>query len=713
MRRCSRPTRLKQPAPLTRCVHSVPLLAVLMVSMAIVWCASTASAAGPPSEPRHGIEVREVFITLPDGVRLAADLHMPTAGAADERFPVLLEYLPYRKDEARGASYGTFSYFVKRGYVVARVDIRGTGRSEGRLVDHEYTEQEQLDGETVIDWLSRQPFSNGNVGMFGISWGGFNSIHMAMRRPPALKAIIAIMATDDIYEDDAHFIDGMMHIDSYEVGQDVHNILPGAPDYRIDEQYFRDRFDTTPWLLVYKRQQRDGPFWDRASLNRDYGLIDIPTFVIGGYYDGYRDSVPRMLEHVKAPVKGMMGPWNHTWPNEAVPPPAMEWRHEAVRWFDQWLKGRDTGIMQEPAFSVYVRDWHPPGVSPENIPGRWRYEPGWPTPRVKPRTLFLGPDHGLKDAIAYDGVHHLRYVPTVGVEASGNVMWWGDWAPDQSAADTFSLVYESEPLSEDLEILGLPRAQLAVSADAPLAYWLARLSDVAPDGRATQVAGAGFNGANRESASRPQPLEPGRRYELDIEMHFTSWVFPKGHRIRLAVNNAQWPMAWPTPHPMTTSLHLGSAVGSRLVLPVAGRAEGPAPAFLPPEANEILPGYRSLESETVSGYAEISTILRDQRSQTTTVTATNSGAEEMPWGIQRYEEKIVHEARDLEPARASTRTRYAIGIEQKERHLTWEGVMDFSSDAQNFYYDYTRRLLEGDKVLREKSWKETIPRDFH
>ena len=160
---------------------------------------------------------------MPDGIRLAADIHVPKGGRPGERFPVLLEYLPYRKTEARDRSHRFYSYFVRRGYVVARVDIRGTGNSEGRLIEYEYSEQEHADGEAVIDWLAKQPFSNGNVGMFGISWGGFNSIHMAMRNPPALKAIIAVDATDDLYQDDVHYIDGMMHVDSWEMSQDLEN----------------------------------------------------------------------------------------------------------------------------------------------------------------------------------------------------------------------------------------------------------------------------------------------------------------------------------------------------------------------------------------------------------------------------------------------------------------------------------------------------------
>ena len=184
--------------------------------------------------------------------------------------------------------------------------------------------------------------------MFGISWGGFNSIQMALRHPPALKAIIAVDATEDLYQEDVHFIDGILHVDSWEMSQDLDNARPGAPDYVIDDAYFRDRFDTQPWMMTYKRQQRDGPFWDRASAKGRYDDIRIPAFFIGGWYDGYRDSVPRMLEHLKGPVKAIMGAWNHTFPNEPYPKPGIEWRREAVRWFDQWLKGIDTGIMKEP-----------------------------------------------------------------------------------------------------------------------------------------------------------------------------------------------------------------------------------------------------------------------------------------------------------------------------------------------------------------------------
>jgi predicted acyl esterase len=691
------------------------LIAIMLGGLIITTAANSQSRL--PDMTHAGIEIKEVWIPMPDGIRLAASLFMPANRESSAKFPVLLEYLPYRKDESRNGRFQLFSYFVERGYIVARVDIRGTGTSEGKLIEYEYTDQEQEDGEVVIDWLSKQAWSTGSVGMFGISWGAFNSIQMAMRNPPALKAIIAIMGTDDLFRDDVHFIDGMMHVDSYELGQDIANILPAPPDYVIDEAYFRHRFDTEPWLLIYKRQQHDGPFWNRASLDSDYSSIRIPTFVIGGWYDGYRDSVPRMLEKLEAPIKGIMGPWAHSWPNSPYPEPGMEWRQEAVRWFDFWLKGDDTGIMDEPQFAVYVRQWHQPGVV-DKVPGYWRWEDGWPIGRTEKRRLYTHADHtlsGTKSDLVNGQSHKLRYIPTVGIEASGNVNWWGDFPWDQRGTDAYSLVYDSDPLEQDLEILGFPRAILYVSADAPLANWIVRISDIAPDGTVTQVAGAGLSGAHRTSSEEPEALVPGQVYKLEFDLHFTSWVFPKGHRIRLAVNNAIWPMIWPTPFAMTTTLGVDGAKTSHIVLPVIPQSDGAQPDFLPPAEDPELPGYGYLKvgDESTSGYAETRSIERSPLLFQTRIVASGTSGSVYPWATIKYWEEIVHKAKDNNPAIASVtgKTRYV--IELKNRTVTVEGNLSFTSDRENFYYTYTRRVLENGKLIKEKSWEETIPRDHH
>ncbi len=518
---------------------------------------SFASTSETPAPARYGVRMVQQWIPMPDGVRLASTLYMPDGAKPGEKFPALLEYLPYRKDDATAArDYPIHTYFARHGYVSVRVDIRGFGASEGVPTDREYSEQEQLDGERVIAWLASQPWSSHDVGMFGISWGGFNAIQMAMRRPPALKAILAVDATEELFHDDIHYIDGLMHIDEFELNMDMAPGMTGAPDYTLDEKVLGPRFEAAPWSLLYLKHQRDGEFW--RSPVRPLKEIKIPCFLIGGLLDGYRDSIPRMLEQVKAPVKAIIGPWNHTFPNDAEPGPQIEWRDQAVRWWDYWLKGRNTGIMDEAPLAVYMRYWHPPDARLETVPGHWRGEPFWPPRNLEGSTLYLHDAHLLSTEPAKPATHQLRYVPSVGVEAG---FWWGELLTDQRPVDAFSLTYDSAPLKEDLAILGRPHAVLDASSSAPLADWFARLSDVAPDGSVTLVTGAGLSGAQRESKSGsptdPKDLEPGKTYVLDVEMHVTSWVFPKGHRIRLAVSNALWPMVWPTPYNMTTALELG------------------------------------------------------------------------------------------------------------------------------------------------------------
>ncbi len=662
-----------------------------------------------------GITIEEAWIEMPDGVRLAADVYSPRDLKPGDKLPVLLEYTAYRKTDSRSRNFSLYSYFIERDYIVARVDIRGTGNSEGRLIPYEYSDIELDDGEVIIDWLSKQSFSNGNVGMLGISWGGFNAIQMAVRQPPALKAIIAVDATEDLYQDDVHFMDGIMHMDSWEMTQDLDNARPGAPDYIIDDDNFRNRFDTEPWMLTYKKQQRDGPFWDRASARDKYDQIRIPAFHIGGWYDGYRDSLPRMLANATAPVKAMIGPWSHSFPHNSYPKPGMEWRHEAVRWFDQFLKGEDTGILEEPRFAVYVREWHPPGPYLDYAPGFWSWEEGWPIDRIQPTRMYAQANHSLSKAEADETVHTLRYVPSSGVEAGGPVMWWGDVAHDQRPTDAYSLVYDTAPLAADTEILGLPMARLTVSADAPRANWMVRLSDVAPDGTVTQVAGAAFNGTHRHSAREPEDIVPGEEFALDIEMHFTSWVFPKGHRVRVAVSNAQWPMLWPTPYPMTTTLRLGGENGSFVELPklpIAPQGDRKSPEFLPPQAGPKYPGYESIDTGMPSGYGEISSVNRNPRTGEVTVTATNSGATKYPWGTETYQETIVHKTSDAHPENTSMTGTHRMEVQLEERTLLWEGELSFSSDRENFYYEYSRKISENGELVREKSWAETILRDY-
>jgi hypothetical protein len=250
-----------------------------------------------------------------------------------------------------------------------------------------------------------------------------------------------------------------------------------------------------------------------------------------------------------------------------------------------------------------------------------------------------------------------------------------------------------------------------VSASAPRANWFARLSDVAPDGRVTLITGAGVNGAHRESATDPAPLVPGEIYPLDVEMHYTSWVFPEGHRIRLSVANAQWPMFWPSPDPMTTTLHLGAEAGTRLVLPVVAPHPRPRPEFLAPVEDPSLAGYATVERGTTSSYSELDRVERDIESGTATVVLTNRTAYSYPWGIHETDERITHRTNDLHPELSSVVGDYAITVRLEDRILRFQGVLEFSSDRESFHFEYTRRLERDGEPVRERSWRRSFARD--
>ena len=660
-----------------------------------------------------GPNIQEVWIPMEDGVRLAADIYMPPRRTAGGRYPVLLEYLPYRKDESRARNFALYSYFLDQGYAVARVDIRGTGNSEGVTIPYEYSDIELDDGELVIDWLSRQKWSTGSVGMFGISWGGFNSIQMAMRNPPALKAFVAVMATEYLYQEDVHYMDGIVHVDSWMMSHDLYNAMPGAPHFILDETWEENRFNQKPSVYAYLRQQRDGEFWDRASARGQYQKIKVPGFHIGGWYDGYRNSLPRMLQHVDAPVKAMIGPWDHYFPHNAWPKPQVEWRREATRWFDQFLKGKDTGILDEPKFAVYVRHYHPPHPNLQQIPGAWRWEEGWPIKRSEAQSWYLQSDHSLSQEHSQGAVHALEYKPSVGLEGGGPTMWWGSIPPDQQPMDDHSLVYESEPLDQAFEILGRPTVNLNVSTDATRANWVVRVSDVAPDGSVTQVAGAAFNGTHRHSARDPEDIVPNSVFPLKIDLHFTSWVFQKGHRLRVAVSNGMWPMLWPTPVLHTSALAIGGMEGGRIELPVVPTSTSTTrPNFFKPHPDPTLPGFKSLDTGNITGYAAITEIKLDSVTGEAYGVATNSGATQYPWGIERFEEEIEHRTSDTNPSKTRTQGRYALIQELKTRTIRFEQDVTFASDSDNFRLKFDRRVLVNGELYKAKSWDEVIPRDY-
>jgi predicted acyl esterase len=671
----------------------VPLLASLLLFAA-------------PGDSLYGYRTERGFLTMPDGAHLAVTWWRPVARHPGERFPALLELLPYRKDDSFYArDFPLYDYFVRRGFLMAKVDIRGTGGSDGAVPAREYSEAELDDAERIIAALARDPMSNGQVGMWGISWGGFNAIQVAMRQPPALKAILALHASDDLFHDDVHYIDGALHLDPYILQVDHENGLPRTPGYVLDSAYFRDRFNAYPWVLTYLKQTVDGPFWRRNGLRFHPGSLRVPTYFIGGLLDGYRDTPIRALGYLGGTVKVEIGPWVHDWPDNGTPGPNYEWRARAVEWWNHWLRGAPSALVAEPRLLVFQREGHPPDRNLVNTPGRWRFE-DWPVGGATTDTLHLAPERRLaftREAASSGGQAELVYHAGYGVIAGD---WWGEPTGDMRRDDAGSLVFDSPVLDTALVLLGMPSVRIRAAVSAPLANWTARLEDVAPDGEVSLVAGGVLNATQTRSAVEPARLTPDSSYTLGWELHFSTWTWRPGHRIRLALANAQFPMIWPTPYSMRSVVGLAE---SFVVLPLVPAASAYPPPVLPPSEPRR---YRADVRDHPAPPPVERTSYEPRTGQTTFVWST-SGA----WSIGSvrydYSEREEYGTSDAAPARSSF-----LGVEWHRirppgRDLRLETTIDIRSDSTKIHVTVTRRLLSRGRLVRVRQWRESIPRDFH
>ena len=473
--------------------------------------------------PRSVKTVENIFIPLKDGTRLAAKMWLPE-DSEQKPVPVILEYIPYRKrDGTRTRDQGLHMYFAGHGYACVRLDIRGTGDSEG-LIDDEYTVQEQLDGCEAIAWLAKQSWCDGQVAMIGISWGGFNGLQIAARQPPALKTIITVGSTDDRYATDIHWVGGCLSKDNFDWSSTMfaHNDLP--PDPAIVGEKWRDMWKARiehnePWILTWLKHQRRDAYWKQGSVCEDFSKIKIPVYAVNGWADNYSESVPRLLAALKGPRLGLIGPWAHSYPFDATVAPAIGWLQEAVRWFDHWLKNIDTGIMKEPLYRVWMQDSVPPQTSYRERPGRWVGESQWPSPRIVHEKHYLnfGGHLGRKKTAPKKASICSPLWVGLGAGEVGRYGEDAEWALDQREDDGGSLVFTSQPLTKPFEILGAPQVHLEFSSDKPQALVCVRLNDVAPDGSSTRVTVGLLNLTHRDShehAKRPdagQNLQGRRR----------------------------------------------------------------------------------------------------------------------------------------------------------------------------------------------------------
>jgi len=511
------------------------------------------------------VEVLEhVSIPMADGCRLAGRVWLPP-GARGRPVPAILEYIPYRLDDFRAVRDDQHQrWFAMHGYAAIRVDLRGSGSSEGVLQD-EYLQQELDDGVTVLRWLAEQPWCNGRVGMIGISWGGFNALQLAALQPPELHAVITVCSSDDRYADDVHYMGGCLLTDNLSWASVMASYNACPPDPAVVGDAWRDLWrqrleDSGLWLRQWLRHQRRDAYWRHASVCEDFGAIRCPVFAVSGWADGYCNTVFRLMRHLDVPRRGLVGPWNHKYPHLGGPGPAIDFLGECLTWWDRWLADVDNGADREPR----IRAWMQDSVSPhsDDRPGHWVAEPDWPADGIPWAPWGLAPGR-------LDPDPETRSPAALSVQSPLSVgLFAGKWCSysestdlptDQRLEDGGSLVFDSNALEHDIEILGAPYVELDIEADQPQAMVAVRISDVAPDGKATLVTYGLLNLSHRDSHAEPEPIEPGRRYRVRVPLNYVGQRFPAGNRLRLAVSSSYWPLAWPAPEPVRLTVHTATS----------------------------------------------------------------------------------------------------------------------------------------------------------
>jgi len=649
-----------------------------------------------------------VLIPTRDGTRLSARIWLPAGASADNPVPALLEYLPYRKGDwtaVRDAQ--RHPWHAAHGYASVRVDLRGTGDSEGVLLD-EYSPTELADGVDVIEWLAGQPWCTGKVGMFGISWGGFNALQIAALRPPALRAIVTVCSTDDRYADDVHYFGGaVLGIDmlGWSATMLATTALPPDPA-RVPSwrSLWQERLDALePFVDTWLAHQERDDYWRRGSVCEDYAAIEAPVLAVGGWADPYRNTVLRLLSGLSCPVKGIIGPWAHTYPDIDRPPgPRIGFLAETLRWWDRWLRGLDTGVEADPALRAWMQDSVPPATGYRLRPGRWVTEPSWPSPQVAdveyPLSRLAG---GRRASVIVRSPQH------TGIDA-GRFFPYGnpaDLPPDQRAEDGRSVNFTTGSLAEAVSVLGFPAVRLRLRAGAS-GNVIVRLCDVAPDGSSTLVTRGCLNLARRSGMSR-SVLALSSDETVEVSMSAIAWVFPAGHRIRLSVSDTYWPWVWPQPQGAEPLVLLPA--DSSLILPVrAPDAPSEPVRFAPAEQAPPLP----VVDEAPSGEPEREVRYFPQNDEWQLIVNPNyAGSRTFPDGLRKSERALeTYSIRSGDPLSAVAESDWHITLSRPGWDVSVAAHGRMTADAETFHTAHTvRATLDGDTVF-ERSWRTDIPR---
>lgn len=664
--------------------------------------------------------IETVWVDMPDGARLAARLWLPPE-AKDGPVPAILEYIPYRRrDHTRIRDEGTHPYLARAGFASIRIDMRGSGDSDG-LMEDEYSHQEMQDGHDAVQWIADQDWCDGNVGMFGKSWGAYTAFQVAALKPPALKAIAPVMGTDDRWLEDIHFYGGVLANDNFWWGSVMQerNALPPDPDivgWDRWEAIWKERLDAMQfWPALWLEHQTHDEIWRRGSISESYGDVGIPVYFFGGWADLFRDTPFRIAEKLTGPLKVLMGPWAHLYPHQGSPGPKADFIDELVRFMDHHLRGKDSGLMDEPPLRFWVQDsFAPKGTQPER-PGYWAEEASWPSPNVTDTALWL--NAGSLDATAGDGAPMSICSPQTFGSAGGDMCSFaiaGDMPVDCRIDAAGALLFRTAPLEAPMEILGQPSIALKVAADRPQAFVAALLVDEAPDGAQTLITRGFCNLMHREGASAPTAVTPGEEMAVTVPLHGTAYRLATGHRLMVQIASAYWPVLWPSPEPVTLTLRPGT---SALALPLRAAPDGaPEPRALPePERPLVTTPITALRDGALA--REITTDLTSGR---LTHRFYIDGGVFGPVGLVRLDEtgtaiggvsERIYAIDPDDPLSARATMEQDAVLERGDWKVRIKTYSEQTATASEFHINAWVECWNGDSLFHRVDWSHKVPRN--
>lgn len=650
------------------------------------------------------LDLPDERIPMPDGARLAARIWRPAGGG---RYPLILEMIPYRKrDGTLSRDERMHPVWAAAGYACLRVDLRGSGESDGLLED-EYTAQELQDACDVIAWAAAQPWSTGAVGMMGKSWGGFNCLQTAFLRPPALKAIITVCSTTDRFADDIHFKGGTLLGENIGWGAVMLSYQSRSPDWALRQDWYQvwtDRLREMPFLAPrWAAHQARDDYWRHGSVCEDWNAVQVPVLAIGGWADNYMNTVAALVEQMPDRAWGIVGPWVHQYPHTAVPGPRIDFVGQARRWWDRWLKGIDNGADRDPRYRVWMMESAPPDASAAFRPGVWVAEPALPGPRVAWQSMALGAGGVLGGS--GDPLAVIDTPQDIGLEAGEffPMARNAEMAGDQQADDARSTTFDLAPLAAPLALLGGARLRVRLRSDAPRAHLVARLCDVAPDGSSVKIAHGILNLCHRDDMHAPADVPVGVPFDAVLVLDQCAYRLAAGHRLRLSLSTTYWPFVWPARDRVRLTVLSGA-----LDLPVHPGAlesewtvDNPSP--LPPESFQRLgPDHaaRRIERDLLTG--AVALVVDDA-----------SGEVEHAHGLivadSTHERWSVHPD---DPLSARADLHWTQLHRRGDRHLTTAVHVAMTCTAEAFRMQATLVACENGIEVIRRDWDDRVARQW-